>query len=116
MEHVTIGKNYNKGKVALVECIKNDTFENIDIKNKCFLLIILSKGKLEFEINGQKITATAPAFLCFDETENPCFNINRKAKYTCVYFNPIFLNVNMTFEMLRSNNYSDIATTTICLC
>ena len=109
--HITIGKNYNKGKIAPVECIKNGALNNIDIKNNCFLLIILTKGKLEVEINGQKITADAPSFLCFDETENPRFESTHKAKYNCIYFHPTFLNVNMTFEMLRSNNYSDIATT-----
>lgn len=111
MEHVTIDKNYNKGKVALVECIKNASLEIIDIKDKCFLLIILSKGRLEFNINGQKITATAPAFLCFDESENPVLISKTKAQYTCIYFHPTFLNVNMTFELLRSNSYSDIAST-----
>ena len=111
MQHVTIGKNYNKSEIALVECIKNDKLDNIDIKDNCFLLIILSKGKLEFKISGQKITANAPAFLCFDESENPVLISKTKAQYTCIYFHPTFLNVNMTFSMLRSNSYSDIAST-----
>ena len=111
MQHVTIGKNYNKSKIALVECIKNDKLESINIKDNYFLLIILSKGRLEFEINEQKITATAPAFLCFDESENPVLISKTKAQYTCIYFHPTFLNVNMTFELLRSNSYNDIAST-----
>ena len=97
MQHVTIGKNYNKSKIALVECIKNDKLESINIKDNYFLLIILSKGRLEFNIDGQKITATAPAFLCFDESENPVLISKTKAQYTCIYFHPTFLNVNMTF-------------------
>lgn len=111
MQHVTIGKNYNKSKIALVECIKNDKLESINIKDNYFLLIILSKGRLEFNIGGQKITATAPAFLCFDESENPVLISKAKAQYTCIYFHPTFLNVNMTFELLRSNSYNDIAST-----
>ena len=111
MEHITVGKKYNQGKIALVECINNAPLDSIDIKDKYFLLIILSKGRLEFEINEQKITATAPAFLCFDETENPVLTSKTKAQYTCIYFHPTFLNVNMTFSMLRSNSYSDIAST-----
>lgn len=111
MQHVTIGKNYNKSKIALVECIKNDKLEGINIKDNYFLLIILSKGRLEFNIGGQKITATAPAFLCFDESENPVLISKTKAQYTCIYFHPTFLNVNMTFELLRSNSYNDIAST-----
>ena len=111
MQHVTIGKNYNKSKIALVECIKNDKLESININDNYFLLIILSKGRLEFNIGGQKITATAPAFLCFDESENPVLISKTKAQYTCIYFHPTFLNVNMTFELLRSNSYNDIAST-----
>ena len=111
MEHITVGKKYNQGKIALVECINNAPLDSIDIKDKYFLLIILSKGRLEFEINEQKITATAPAFLCFDETENPVLISKSKAHYTCIYFHPTFLNVNMTFELLRSNSYNDIAST-----
>ncbi len=111
MEHITVGRKYNEGKVAFVECVKNGSFDNINIKGKCFLLIILTKGKLEFKVDGEKITAVAPSFLCFDESENPVLISKSKAHYTCVYFHPKFLNINMTFELLRSSKYGDIATT-----
>ena len=111
MEHITVGRKKNASKVALVECIRDGSLKNIDIKDKCFLLIILTKGKLEFEVCGEKISATAPSFLCFDETENPVLVTRSKAHYTLVYFHPKFLNINMTFPLLRSQNYGDIATT-----
>lgn len=111
MEHITVGRKHNEGKVAFVEFIKNASLNNIDIKDKCFLLIILTKGKLQFTVGGENISATAPSFLCFDETENPVLISKSKAHYTCVYFHPKFLNINMTFPLLRSENYSDIATT-----
>ena len=111
MEHITVRRKYNEGKVAFVECVKDGSLDNINIKDKCFLLIILTQGKLDFEIKSEKNTATAPAFLCFDESENPVFVSKSKARYTCVYFHPSFLNVNMTFSILRSKNYGDIATT-----
>ncbi len=111
MGHITIGQKHNKGKIALVECVKNDRLDNISIKDNCFLLIILTKGKLEFKVGSEKITANAPAFLCLDETENPVLISKTKAQYTCIYFHPTFLNVNMTFSLLRSNSYSDIAST-----
>ena len=111
MEHITVGRKYNEGKVAFIECKKDDSLKNIDIKDKYFLLIILTKGKLEFMVGGEKIAATAPAFLCFDESENPVLVSKSKARYTCVYFHPKFLNINMTFELLRSQQYGDIATT-----
>ena len=111
MEHITVGRKYNQGKVAFVKCEKDGSLKNIDIKDKCFLLVILTKGKLEFEICGKKISAAAPSFLCFDETENPVLISKSKAHYTQVYFHPKFLNINMTFPLLRSHNYGDIATT-----
>ncbi|MBQ6714437.1 MAG: hypothetical protein IJN15_02685, partial [Clostridia bacterium] len=111
MEHITVGRKYNEGKVAFVECVKDDVLNNINIEGKCFLLIILTKGKLEFKVGGEKVTANAPSFLCFDESENPVLVSKSKAHYTCVYFHPKFLNINMTFELLRSSKYGDIATT-----
>ncbi len=110
MEHITIGKKYNAGKVAFVECVKGGSLYNINIKDKCFLLIILTKGRVEFIVGGEKITAIAPSFLCFDESDNPVIISKSKALYTCVYFHPKFLNINMTFDLLRSKKYDSIAT------
>ena len=111
MEYITVGRKYNEGKIALAECHKNDNLKNIYIKGKCFLLIILTKGRLKFGVGGEAVTAVAPAFLCFDETENPVLLSKSKANYTCIYFHPKFLNINMTFELLRSQKYGDIAST-----
>lgn len=111
MEHITVGRKYNKGKVVFVECVRDNPIQNIDIKDKCFLLIILTKGKMVFNIGGETVSAIAPSFICFDESENPVLVSKAKARYTCVYFHPKFLNINMTFKLLRSKNYCDIATT-----
>ena len=111
MRHITVGRKYNEGKVAKIECVKNDRLQNIDIKGKCFLLIILTAGKLEFKVENEQFCTATPAFICFDETQNPVLISKRKAQYTCIYFHPEFLNVNMSFEMLRKKEYVDIAST-----
>ena len=111
MRHITVGRKYNEGKVAKIECVRNDRFQNIDIKDKCFLLIILNAGKLEFKVENEQFCAAAPAFICFDETADPMLISKQKAQYTCIYFHPEFLNVNMSFEMLRKKEYGDIAST-----
>ena len=111
MRHITVGRKYNEGKVAKIECVRNDRLRNIDIKDKCFLLIILTVGKLEFKVENEQFCTAAPAFICFDETQNPVLISKRKAQYTCIYFHPEFLNVNMSFEMLRKKEYGDIAST-----
>ena len=111
MQHITLGKRYNEGKVAKIKCDRNDVFLSIDIKDKCFLLIILTSGKLEFEVENERFCAVAPAFICFDETADPVLVSKRKARFSCIYFHPEFLNVNMSFELLRQKNYGDIAST-----
>lgn len=111
MQHITVGRKYGEGKVAKIECVRNDRLQNIDIKDKCFLLIILNAGKLEFKVENDRFCAAAPAFICFDETTDPVLISKRKAQYTCIYFHPEFLNVNMSFEMLRKKDYGDIAST-----
>lgn len=110
MEHITVGRAYNKGKVAFVECVRNGSLEDISIKGRYFLLVILTKGRLEFTVGGKELSATAPAFLCFDETEDPFFPRHSAAEYMCIYFHPKYLNVNMCFGLLRSGDYKDIAT------
>ena len=111
MRHITVGRKYNEGKVAKIECVRNDRLRNIDIKDKCFLLIILTAGKLEFKVENEQFCTAAPAFICFDETQNPVLISKREAQYTCIYFHPEFLNVNMSFEILRKKEYVDIAST-----
>ena len=111
MRHITVGRKYNEGKVAKIECVRNDRLQNIDIKDKCFLLIILTVGKLEFKVENEQFCAAAPAFICFDETADPMLISKQKAQYTCIYFHPEFLNVNMSFELLRKKEYVDIAST-----
>ncbi len=111
MQHITVGRKYGEGKVAKIECVRNDRLQNIDIKDKCFLLIILTVGKLEFMVENERLYAAAPAFICFDETADPVLISKQKAQYTCIYFHPEFLNVNMSFEMLCKKDYGDIAST-----
>ncbi len=111
MRHITVGRKYNEGKVAKIECVRNDRLQNIDIKDKCFLLIILNAGKLEFKVENERLYAATPAFICFDETADPVLISKQKAQYTCIYFHPEFLNVNMSFEMLCKKDYGDIAST-----
>ncbi len=111
MEFITVGKKYNKGKVAHIYTEKNAPLNNIAIKGNCFLLVILTQGSIGFTVGGKEYLATAPSFLCFDESENPVFVTKRHSDYIAIYFHPKFLNVNMCFGLLRSARYSDIATT-----
>ena len=116
MKHITVGKRYNEGKVAYVESIKDGPLNNIDIKDKCFLLIILTQGKMEFKVGDKKITAAVPSFLCLNELENPVLVSKSKAHYTCMYFHRKFLNINMTFKLCVQTIMVTLPPRTICLC
>ena len=109
MKHFTVGREFNKDKIALCECVRNESLENINIINDCFCLIILSNGSAEFKVNGNIFKAKAPCFVCFSEEENPILLSKSNAVCSAIYFHPKFLNVNMCFGLLRSGRYSDIA-------
>lgn len=107
----TVGKSFNKGKIAKCECTKNDKLKSIEIKDECFCLIFIEEGILKFKIKDKSYIATGPCFVCFNEEENPEILLFKKIKCHTVYFHPEFLNVNMTFDFLRSGKYSDVAAT-----
>ena len=105
----TIGREYDVGRIAQIQCVKNDTLKDLDIKGQCFLLLIMREGNASFEVGGRMIYAAAPCFVCFDESKNPRLIRKRGLKCDAIYFHPAFLNVNMTFARVRSNDYSHLA-------
>ncbi len=109
MKYITESLTFNQGKITNIKVIKNDTLKNIEIKDSRFLLIILTDGNLKFKRGDAVINAAAPCFICFNEQENPVLISKHKAKYHCVYFHPDFLNINMSFDFIRSKTYEDIA-------
>ena len=54
MRHITVGRKYNEGKVAKIECTQNDRLQNTHIKGKCFLLIILTADRPEFKSENER--------------------------------------------------------------
>lgn len=109
MEHVTVGKKYGEGKVAYAECVTDGDLSRVEIKGKSFLLVCLFEGEMRFSAGGKTHTAKAPCFLCFDEREDPVFAPAHGARYACIWFHPLFINVNMTLSRIRSVEYEDMA-------
>lgn len=107
--HTTVGKVYWRGKIANVECLQNSGLDNVLIQDAEFLLVVLLSGEIEVALKDSKFRAKGPAFLCFDETENPEFKQISKAEYFCIFFHPVFLNINMTLDFIRAGGYGDIA-------
>lgn len=96
-------------RIAQIYCERNETCKNIDIENKSFLLLIVLQGMAVFRTEKGELTVTAPAFVCFNEREKPVLIKKSKLKAMGLYFHPQFLNINMTFNLLRDKDYQDLA-------
>ena len=109
MNPQTFGRNYDIGKIAPIQCIKDDTLKDLEIKNVCFLLMIIYDGTAYFRVGDTSFEANGPCFVCFDETETPKLIRKRGLKCDSVYFNPTFLNINMTFSRIHNGDYEQLA-------
>ena len=105
----TIGIRHDVGRIALVQCIRNASLNDLKIKNQCFALLILREGSAHFHVGRRSFEAVAPCMVCFDETANPTATDLCDLCCDAVFFHPKFLNVNMTFDRLRSAGYSQLA-------
>jgi len=111
MKPQTFGHSHHTGKIIPVQCVKSDTLKDLDIKEACFLLIIIYEGTAHFRVGNSSFEAVGPCFVCFDESDSPILLKKRALKCDSVYFNPTFLNVNMTFSRIHSGNYEELALT-----
>lgn len=96
------------GQCKPVLCVENDPLTCINIKDKCFLMLIVTDGGGTFQYGDKEFDVKAPCFVCFGERDNPVLKENRRLQSYAVYFDPVFLNVNMTFDRIRSDSYSSI--------
>ena len=109
MKPQTFGRNYNAGKIVPIQCVKGDTLKYIDIKDSCFLLSIIYEGTAKFQVDDSSFEAMGPCFVCFDESVAPKLLKKHGVKCDSIYFNPTFLNINMTFSRIHSANYEELA-------
>ena len=109
MEQVTVGKKFNAGKIAYARCVCDENLDDIQIKNKCFLLLVVFEGSLCFRLGNTEINANAPCFICFNEKENPVLIERNEAHYYAIYFHPTFLCSGMSFALVRSADYKEVA-------
>lgn len=97
------------GKTALIQCVVNDDLGDLNIKDNCFLLLMIREGSVYFQVGDITFEAIAPCFVCFDEKQSPAIIRNQNVKCNSIYFHPQFLNINMTFERVHSVDYEQIA-------
>ncbi len=107
MQPITTTTAYSKTVPAA--CRRQDRWEDIDIGGRCFWLCVMYAGEACFEVDGRRVEAVAPCFLCFDERHSPRLIRKRGIKCDSVYFEPTFLNISMTFERVHAADYEQIA-------
>ena len=110
MEAKTVDYKYNIGRMIPIRCVENDPLKDLQIKDNCFLLLIVHEGSVSLQHGKEVIDAMGPCLLCFDETRSLKLIHRRNLCCDTIYFHPTFLNVNMTFERVRSNGYEELAT------
>lgn len=108
LEIHTVG-HQNSGHKAGVRCVRFESCENMDTQGKGFLLLLVLEGVVVLHTQKGDVTAVAPSFVTFNEQESPILVRKSKLRAMAVYFHPQFLNINMTFDLLRSEQYQDIA-------
>lgn len=109
MRPQTAGIMYDVGRTVPVQCVTDDKLRDLSIKDSCFLLTFIREGSASFRVGDVSFEAMAPCFVCFDERESPSVIRHRGMKCSSVYFEPTFLNVNMTFSTVHSGDYELLA-------
>jgi AraC family L-rhamnose operon regulatory protein RhaS len=109
MKPQIVGRSYDAGRIIPMQCVKGDALKDLNIKDSCFLLIIIYEGAARFQVKGSTFEAVGPCVVCFDESDSPKLLKKRGVKCDSVYFDPTILNINMTFSRVHSENYEQLA-------
>ena len=109
MNPQTFERIKSSGRIVPIQCVRGDALKNLEIQDRCFLLIILYEGEAYFRLRGSTFDAIGPCLVCFDEKDSPKLIRKRGLKCDSIYFKPTFLNVNMTFSRIHSESYEHLA-------
>ncbi len=107
MEPMTTSLPFPKSVPAI--CRRHDAWDDLEIAGHCFWLGLLYTGEAYFEVNGQTVKAVAPCFLCFDDLHTPRVLYQHEVHCDSIYFEPTFLNINMTSARVHDADYARIA-------
>lgn len=85
-------------------------YENTIFKpiNHFFVLSLICEGNLAIKINDEIINIQAPALICLDNRKKIEILSSNALYVKTIYFDPIFINKNMTVEALHSETYSEL--------
>ena len=72
MKPQTFGRSFDAGKIVPIQCVKDDTLKDLDIKDSCFLLSIIYEGTAKFQVGNSSFEAMGPCFVCSYPTRYLC--------------------------------------------
>lgn len=74
---------------------------------KVFAMAIFKNGKVLVEIDGESFIIEAPAIFCISDNRHIKV-ANNGAQGELLFFNPTFININMSIETIRNPNYDSL--------
>ncbi len=89
--------------------VLSDLLSESGDRGRCFWLGMMYTGCATFEIGGRVVEAAAPCFICLDDRATPRLLSRSRVRCDSVYFDPTFININMTTERVHASDYGEIA-------
>ena len=93
---------------VLLEFIPNETLESYPYKDR-YTLTLFTQGKLQFQLNGENFTLTAPFVLCVNQDDSfKVFEKGFDTRCQSVAFHPKFVNSSLDYETLEINVFDEL--------
>ncbi len=105
MNYMTIDKIDHS---RIMEIKANFSTELLVPTANIFMLSLISSGNCVVEICGITYYIEAPAMICLDERKKIKVISSNSLDVKTIYFNPAFINRNMTIDTIRSAEYPDL--------
>ncbi len=80
---------------------------SVVIRNERLVLVLVSSGKAELEINGIAVSVEAPSVLMLSAKDSIVVKLTSRIMFDAFSFHPRFVNSALTFERLEANDFSE---------
>lgn len=101
MQHKTIDKICTEKNLGIIVNYSN----HVENHKNCFKLLLICDGESDVKINDDTINVTSPSLICLDERKQIKILSPNKLAIKTIYFDPAFINRNITINTIRSSVY-----------
>lgn len=99
---------YNNNRIVPININQTNCLSNIP--TEMFSVFLIKNGSSSFVFNGEKCYVSGKAILCFDNTVSLKILTSQKIDATIISFSPEFINVNLNWQLIKSNDYHCLCT------